>query len=86
VSQGSGYHLALLKPSAIFYKTFTIHLKRLFIAESGKYHPVVVLLHNHEWMKKNSKKVSSSLETVQPGMPEVAEGKGCNWLTRGHTP
>ena len=20
------------------------------------------------------------------GMPEVAEGKGCNWLTRGHTP
>jgi hypothetical protein len=21
-----------------------------------------------------------------PGMPEVAEGKGCNWLTKGHTP
>ena len=20
------------------------------------------------------------------GMPEVAEGKGCNWLTKGHTP
>ena len=37
----------------------------LFIAESGKYHPVVVLLHNHEWLKKISKKVSSSLETVQ---------------------
>jgi hypothetical protein len=27
----------------------------LFIAESGKYHPVVVLLHNHEWLKKISK-------------------------------
>jgi hypothetical protein len=37
----------------------------LFIAESGKYHPVVALLHNHEWLKKISKKVSSSLETVQ---------------------
>ena len=37
----------------------------LFIAESGKYHPVVVLLHNHEWLKKISKKVSSNLETVQ---------------------
>ena len=37
----------------------------LFIAESCKYHPVVVLLHNHEWLKKISKKVSSSLETVQ---------------------
>jgi hypothetical protein len=20
------------------------------------------------------------------GMPEVTEGKGCNWLTKGHTP
>ena len=37
----------------------------LFNTESGKYHPVVVLLHNHEWLKKISKKVSSSLETVQ---------------------
>jgi hypothetical protein len=37
----------------------------LFIAESGKYHPVVVLLHNHKWLKKFSKKVSSSLETVK---------------------
>jgi hypothetical protein len=37
----------------------------LFIAESGKYHPVVVLLHNHKWLKKISKKVSSSFETVQ---------------------
>jgi hypothetical protein len=40
----------------------------LFIAESGKYHPVVVLLHNHKWLKKISKKVSlnsSSFDTVQ---------------------
>ena len=37
----------------------------LFIVESGKYHQVVVLLHNHKWLKKISKKVSSSLETVQ---------------------
>ena len=37
----------------------------LFIAESGKYHPVVVLLHNHKWLKKISKKVSSSFETGQ---------------------
>ena len=37
----------------------------LFIAESGKYHPVVVLLNNHKWLKKISKKVSSSFETVQ---------------------
>jgi hypothetical protein len=38
----------------------------LFIAESGKYHPVVVLsLHNHKWLKKISKKVSSTFETVQ---------------------
>ena len=22
---------------------------------------------------------------VDSGMPEVAEGKGCNWLTKGHT-
>jgi hypothetical protein len=25
-------------------------------------------------------------QSVFSGMPEVAEGKGCNWLTRGHTP
>jgi hypothetical protein len=25
-------------------------------------------------------------QPMQAGMPEVAEGKGCNWLTRGHTP
>ena len=37
----------------------------LLIVESGKYHQVVVLLHNHKWLKKISKKVSSSLETVQ---------------------
>jgi hypothetical protein len=37
----------------------------LFIAEFGKYHPVVVLLHNHKWLKKIPKKVSSSFETVQ---------------------
>ena len=46
----------------------------LFIAESRKYHPLVVLLHNHKWLKKISKKVSSisfffhfffSFETVQ---------------------
>jgi hypothetical protein len=37
----------------------------LFIGESGKYQPVVVLLHNHKWLKKISKKVSSNLETVQ---------------------
>ena len=37
----------------------------LFIAESGKYHPVVALLHNHKWLKKISKKVSSGFETVQ---------------------
>jgi hypothetical protein len=36
----------------------------LFIAESGKYHPVVALLHNHKWLKNISKKVSSSFETV----------------------
>ena len=35
----------------------------LFIPEYGKYHPIIVL--NHEWLKKISKKVSSSLETVQ---------------------
>ena len=29
----------------------------LFIAESRKYHPVVVLLHNHKWLKKISRKV-----------------------------
>ena len=37
----------------------------LFIAEFSKYHPVVVLLHNHKWLKKISRKVSSSFETVQ---------------------
>jgi hypothetical protein len=37
----------------------------LFIAESGKYHPVVELLHNHKWLKRISTKVSSSCETVQ---------------------
>ena len=37
----------------------------LFVAESGKYHPFVVLLHNHKWLKKISKKVSSSFETAQ---------------------
>ena len=37
----------------------------LFIAESRKYHPAVVLLHNHKWLKKISRKVSSSCETVQ---------------------
>jgi hypothetical protein len=35
----------------------------LFIAESRKHHPVVVLL--LEWLKKISKKVSSTFETVQ---------------------
>ena len=37
----------------------------LFIAESVKYHAVVVLLHNHKWLKKISKKVLSTFETVQ---------------------
>ena len=26
------------------------------------------------------------LDALMAGMPEVAEGKGCNWLTRGLTP
>ena len=30
--------------------------------------------------------VSDSMEVARSGMPEVAEGKGCSWLTRGHTP
>ena len=34
----------------------------LFIAESRKYHPLVVLLHNHKWLKKISKKVSPVLK------------------------
>ena len=34
----------------------------LFIAESRKYHPIVVLLHNHKWLKKISKKVSPVLK------------------------
>ena len=33
--------------------------------KSGKYHPVVALLHNHKWLKKISKKFSSGFETVQ---------------------
>ena len=37
----------------------------LFISESGKYHPVVVLLHNHKWLNKISRKVLSNFETVQ---------------------
>jgi hypothetical protein len=33
----------------------------LFITQSCKYHPGVVLLHNHKWLKKISKKVSNSV-------------------------
>ena len=32
---------------------------------AGKYHPVLANLHNHKWLKKISKKVSSGFETVQ---------------------
>jgi predicted metalloprotease with PDZ domain len=34
----------------------------LFIAKSRKYHPVVVLLHNHKWLKKISTKFHQVLK------------------------
>ena len=34
----------------------------LFIAESRKYHPVVVLLHNHKWLKNISTKFHQVLK------------------------
>ena len=54
----------------VFFKYNTIYIFRsglLFYRQlnSGKYHPVVALLHNHKWLKKISKKVSSGFETVQ---------------------
>jgi hypothetical protein len=43
----------------------------LFITEYRKYHPVIVLLHNHKWLKNISKKVSSTFDTVQCILPSI---------------
>jgi hypothetical protein len=37
----------------------------LFIAESRKYNPVVILLHNQKMAREDFNQVSSSFETVQ---------------------
>ena len=49
--------------SAILYFAVLIAFYRQL--KSGKYHPVLANLHNHKWLKKISKKVSSGFETVQ---------------------